>query len=357
MSCPLGDRPTIKQATAALADSLLGLDLGENVHARSHPGGAAPPRGDRAAGRAEAHPDEHPGGALPPRVGRPRREEAAGADRGPERRVPGRARPPIWARPPSDPGWTDPRRPPRPRSPAPPDEARPEPIDLQDFARRVQEAARSSPSGWFGDGKVFIAHVWRALREDPAFRGMDDAGFKLRLIEAHRAGLLELGRADLVEAMDPDDVRESATPYLDAGLPLHPHRRGGPDDPDDAEPPTAASTMHASTARVRRLLLAGGPGGLPRRSPTATTSGRTDPFDVETIHEEARAVVPAAWSHRAAMTPGPDPGPDPAASGRVGQRQDAPDAGLPQLGPRRAAGLLRLHADDLGHRATTAATS
>jgi len=89
----------------------------------------------------------------------------------------------------------------------------PERLDLDDFARRVVEAARSSPTGRSGDARVFIAHVRRGLRDDPAFRGIDEAAFKDRLIEAHRAGLLELGRADLVEAMDPADVRESATPY------------------------------------------------------------------------------------------------------------------------------------------------
>ena len=35
---------------------------------------------------------------------------------------------------------------------------------------------------------------------------------KRRLVEAHRNGLLELSRADLVQAMDPVDVRESETP-------------------------------------------------------------------------------------------------------------------------------------------------
>jgi hypothetical protein len=95
-------------------------------------------------------------------------------------------------------------------------ESRPASIALEDFARLVTRAARESPSGWFGDAKVFISHVRRALRDDPAFRGVDDATFKDRLVEAHRARLIELGRADLVEAMDPADVRESATPYLNA---------------------------------------------------------------------------------------------------------------------------------------------
>jgi hypothetical protein len=86
-------------------------------------------------------------------------------------------------------------------------------LDLEEFARRVVKATRMSPSGWFGDAKVFISHVRQVLENDPAFEGMDEATFKDRLIEAHRARFLELGRADLVEAMDPADVRESATPY------------------------------------------------------------------------------------------------------------------------------------------------
>ena len=89
-------------------------------------------------------------------------------------------------------------------------------LDLPAFALRVVEAARTSPTGWFGDAKVFISHVWLALRNDPAFQGVDVAHFKGRLVEAHRGRLIELGRADLVEAMDQAEVRESATPYLNA---------------------------------------------------------------------------------------------------------------------------------------------
>jgi hypothetical protein len=106
--------------------------------------------------------------------------------------------------------WID-----RSEAPATP-HAPPPPFDLPGFARKVVEAARTSPTGRFGDAKVFISHARQALRDDPAFREMDDASFQGRLVEAHRARLLELGRADLVEAMDPIDVRESATPYLNA---------------------------------------------------------------------------------------------------------------------------------------------
>jgi hypothetical protein len=45
---------------------------------------------------------------------------------------------------------------------------------------------------------------------------MTEAGFKDRLIEANRQGLIRLSRADLVEAMDPADVRASETTWLNA---------------------------------------------------------------------------------------------------------------------------------------------
>ncbi len=98
---------------------------------------------------------------------------------------------------------------------APPPEPPPS-LDLEGFARRVLAAAHSSPSGRFGDNKVFIAHVWRAVCDDPAFQGMNLDQFKERLTEANHARLLDLSRADLVEAMDPEDVRTSEARYLGA---------------------------------------------------------------------------------------------------------------------------------------------
>jgi hypothetical protein len=84
---------------------------------------------------------------------------------------------------------------------------------LEDFAARVLEAARASPTGRFGAHKVFISHVYRALR---APLGLDESTFKQRLLEANRARLLSLSRADLVEAMEPTDVAASETRYLGA---------------------------------------------------------------------------------------------------------------------------------------------
>ena len=85
------------------------------------------------------------------------------------------------------------------------------PDDLASFAGAVNAAAASSPTGWFGDDKVFISHVHRGLGGDVP---IDE--FKRQLVEANTAGLVKLARADLVAAMDPADVRESEVRYLTA---------------------------------------------------------------------------------------------------------------------------------------------
>jgi hypothetical protein len=107
-------------------------------------------------------------------------------------------------------GWIDQSETPPP--PAPPSIE----LDLSTFAERVKAAARVCSTGRFGDSKVFIAHVWRAVQSDPVFRTMDLPTFKERLTEANNARLLDLSRADLVQAMNPKDVDESEVHYLNA---------------------------------------------------------------------------------------------------------------------------------------------
>jgi len=80
------------------------------------------------------------------------------------------------------------------------------------FVERVLAAARASTTGKFGDDLVFISHVYQALPE----LGLDEGTFKQRLLEANRARLLSLSRADLVEAMNPRDVAASEIRYLGA---------------------------------------------------------------------------------------------------------------------------------------------
>lgn len=89
-------------------------------------------------------------------------------------------------------------------------EVRPE----ADFAETVLAAARSSDTGWFGDNKVFISHVWRRLKQAGWAAAKEEKDFKRQLVEANRATRLRLSRADLVEAMNPVDVAESATHHI-----------------------------------------------------------------------------------------------------------------------------------------------
>lgn len=91
-----------------------------------------------------------------------------------------------------------------------------EDFDLATFAVTVRAGALRCPSGRFGDNKVFISHVWSCLREETPFRHFDLESFKENLLKAHLAGLLQLERADLVQAMEPADVRESEIAYLNA---------------------------------------------------------------------------------------------------------------------------------------------
>lgn len=84
-------------------------------------------------------------------------------------------------------------------------------LDASSFAGAVLAGAEACPTGWFGDNKIFISHVWRRLQSQPAFVTMDSQKFKQRIVEANTLGLLTLARADLVQAMDPVDVDESAT--------------------------------------------------------------------------------------------------------------------------------------------------
>ena len=73
------------------------------------------------------------------------------------------------------------------------------------FANRVLEVARSmSNGGLYGDRKAFIGAVF-----DASSWPMSLPEFKSRLLVEHRAGRLELARADYLAAMDPDLVARS----------------------------------------------------------------------------------------------------------------------------------------------------
>jgi hypothetical protein len=84
------------------------------------------------------------------------------------------------------------------------------------FATKVLAAALSNRARRYGPTKAFIGSVWELLKSDAEIARLGEAGFKDRLVEAHRRGALNLSRADLVAAMDPADVRASETNHLGA---------------------------------------------------------------------------------------------------------------------------------------------
>lgn len=106
-------------------------------------------------------------------------------------------------------------------------EAPPKSDALESFAAQVTAAASAERQARFGDRKVFISALWRSLRAHPAVAPMSEDDFKARLVEANRAGLLTLHRADLVGAMDPREVAASETRYLNATFHFVEAEQGG----------------------------------------------------------------------------------------------------------------------------------
>jgi hypothetical protein len=77
------------------------------------------------------------------------------------------------------------------------------------FAAAVRAAVAGLRDGLFGERKAFIAAAWQALRQRVGWHELDLPTFKAKLLDAHRAGALQLARADLVAAMDPMMVASS----------------------------------------------------------------------------------------------------------------------------------------------------
>lgn len=90
----------------------------------------------------------------------------------------------------------------------------PKPFDLEAFSRDVMDCARACPTGKWGMNKVYISHVWQNFQKTHPEWNLDETMFKKKLTEANHKHLLTLSHADLVGIMNPDDVKESETPYL-----------------------------------------------------------------------------------------------------------------------------------------------
>ncbi len=84
----------------------------------------------------------------------------------------------------------------------------PDALQIGEFANKIRQLVISAEQGRFGRHKVFINHLWQRYRNESEAE-IDRETFNAYLLESGRRGLLTLNRADLVEAMDPVDVRES----------------------------------------------------------------------------------------------------------------------------------------------------
>jgi|GEM_PF-6600612 len=83
------------------------------------------------------------------------------------------------------------------------------PQSLDEFVEMVKRMAPLTPTGWFGDDKVFIGHLWK-FGHNAGHWPYSLTAFKMKLLEAHRQGLLKLAPEDLPHRRDPNDIRASA---------------------------------------------------------------------------------------------------------------------------------------------------
>jgi hypothetical protein len=87
---------------------------------------------------------------------------------------------------------------------------------LADFAQAVSRAAQSPQVRRFHGDRAFIGSVWDHMRASKMIGEMSLDEFKTKLVTAHRKQLLEIVRADLVGAMDPNEVRRSEARFDNA---------------------------------------------------------------------------------------------------------------------------------------------
>ena len=95
----------------------------------------------------------------------------------------------------------------RAAKPTKPTKARPSPSVRSQLAVVVGAVKAIRGRGRFGDRKVFVSALWRRVRRELGGMSLDE--FKQWLFAQHRAGALQLARADLVSAMDPNLVASS----------------------------------------------------------------------------------------------------------------------------------------------------
>ncbi len=85
--------------------------------------------------------------------------------------------------------------------------------DLPRFAATVRKLAEINATGWQGNKKAYISHVWRAVCATEPNWDLSENNFKTLLMAAHRGGHLELVNADLKDRSSVRDMEASATAY------------------------------------------------------------------------------------------------------------------------------------------------
>jgi hypothetical protein len=88
--------------------------------------------------------------------------------------------------------------------------------DLPAFATEVRVHATARATGWPGNRKTFISHIWSTIADQRADWGLTEIEFKCMLAEAHRAGHIVLANADLKDAATIKDVQASAVSFKNA---------------------------------------------------------------------------------------------------------------------------------------------
>ncbi len=90
-------------------------------------------------------------------------------------------------------------------------------MNATDFAAQLLAAATQIPvAGRLGSDRVFVSALWKQLGADRDTLGPNLDAFKSRLLDANRACLLTLARADMPGAMDRATVAASEISYLNS---------------------------------------------------------------------------------------------------------------------------------------------
>jgi hypothetical protein len=101
--------------------------------------------------------------------------------------------------------------PPRPAPAAPPAPKIETPAERQAFRADVAEAVKAAPQ-YQDSGKVWIHQAYAELVKDPKYTGLTLDEFE-RLLVSDPVMRTRLGRADLIQAMNPADVAASNAEY------------------------------------------------------------------------------------------------------------------------------------------------